>query len=66
MIEFRVEYRRPSDRLWTLDAIFESMGEAMDHMTRESLIDTGFEHRTIAVKSIESEVALVRALDGFE
>ncbi len=62
--EFRLEYRRPSDRLWTIDGTYESLGEAMESMTRESLIDTGFEHRV--VKFVEAEVALVRALDGFE
>ena len=65
MIEFRVEYKRPSDRIWTLDDVYESLGEAMDSMTRESLIDTGLEHRIVMVEFVQAEVALVRALEEF-
>ena len=65
MIEFRVEYKRPSETLWELDDLFESMEEAVDYMARESLIDTCYDHRIVMVKFVQAEVALVRAIEEF-
>ncbi len=65
MIEFRVEYKQPSETLWELDELFESMGEAMDHITRESLIDTFLDHRIVVVRFVQAEVAIVRALEDY-
>ena len=65
MIEFRVEYKRPSETLWELDDLFENMEEAMAYMARESLIDTGYDHRIVMVKFVQAEVALVRAIEEF-
>ncbi len=65
MIEFRVEYKQPSETVWELDELFESMGEAMDHMTRESLIETIYDHRIVVVKFVQAEVAVVRAMEDY-
>ena len=65
MIEFRVEYKQPSETLWELDDLFESMEEAVEYMTQESLIDTCYDHRIVMVKFVQAEVALVRAMENF-
>ena len=61
MSEFRVEFKAPNESYWALDETFESLGEAMDFMTREALIEKWYEHRIVKVV----EVLAIPPLEGF-
>lgn len=63
MIEFRVEYKQVIDKEWVLDEVFESLGEAMDYIAREALIETDYDHRI--VKSVHAELAVINALRDY-
>ena len=62
MKTFRVEYRCSSDRRWGLDAEFESLGEAMQHLTSEALCESGFDHRLVQGEAVE--IAHIKATKG--
>ena len=62
MNEFRVEFKLPSESYWALDETFESLGEAMDYATRESLVEKWHEHRI--VKTTEIEVLVIPPMEG--
>ena len=63
MIEFRVEYRGSGDAKWRLDEAFENLSEAMDFITRESLLEKWYQHRI--VKTTEIEVLAIPPLAEF-